>query len=146
MLSRAILSYLGLSWAISGYLGLSQAISGYIGLSWALSGYLHKVFSIRGQVEAGEGKLLQFETFFYFFITDMSYRGACTPKNTADIFASSLFSMYFHILSKLCLKRNWNGEFFWQYLWKFVKPIIKMFQIKEWYKTFPSSCFSFYSG
>ena len=60
---------------------LFQAISGYIGLSQAIMGY--QITSIWVQVEAGESKLLQFETWKQIDHrqTLASYRGACAPKN-----------------------------------------------------------------
>ena len=66
-LFRSISGYLRLSQAISGYLRLSQAILGYLRLSVAISGYFYQISSIRVQVEAGEGKILIFETFLLFF-------------------------------------------------------------------------------
>ena len=102
-LSQAISGYLEISLAISCCLGLYRPISVYFGvslgyirlnmLSWAISGYLWlslailgglcQVSSIRVPEDAGERKLLQFKLFhfFFFFITDRSYRGACAPKN-----------------------------------------------------------------
>ena len=61
-LSQAISGYLRVSQSIHGYLGLSRAISDYLRLSWTISGYF-------GLVEAGESKLLLFETFWFFFLT-----------------------------------------------------------------------------
>ena len=70
----AISCYHWLSLAISGYLWLYLAISGYPWLSLAITGY-HWLFvlKIRVQVEAGESKLLLFETFswnYYFFLLE----------------------------------------------------------------------------
>ena len=48
-----ILNYLGLFWFISDYMGISGTIWDYLGL-----------YGTRVQVEAGESKLLLFETFF----------------------------------------------------------------------------------
>ena len=73
--SCSISVYLGLSRTISSYNELSQiclAISGYQWSSRAISGYLYQVSSIRVQVEAGESKILLFET-FPLFSTDTSY-------------------------------------------------------------------------
>ena len=71
-ISQTILGYFGLSWAIlahheqsrakSGNLWIYLAISGYLWLSITISAYLYDV-SNRVQVEAGESRLLLFETF-----------------------------------------------------------------------------------
>ena len=69
-LSRTIRNYLGLSQTFSDYLRLSRAISGYLELSWPISDYLGlswAIWSYLHQVEAGEGKLLQFETFLFYY-------------------------------------------------------------------------------
>ena len=60
--SGTISDYLGLSGTIRGYLRLSGAIWGYLGLS-----------RTRVQVEAGESKLLLYETFsfFFFYMSDL---------------------------------------------------------------------------
>ena len=77
--------YIGLSWSILVYLGLSWAISGHLGRF--MSSIKYQVSIIRVPEDAGERKLLQFKLFrffFFFCMTDRSYRGACAPKNAAN--------------------------------------------------------------
>ena len=81
--SWAISGYIWLSLAISGYLWLSLAISSYLWLSLAISSYLYQVFSIRVQVEGGESKLLQFETWAI-------PRGARPPRKGVESLQSYL--------------------------------------------------------
>ena len=107
-LSQAISGYLEISLAISCCLGLyrpisvyfgvslgyiqlnmlSWTISGYLWLSWAISGHLGRFMSsIKYQGARGcrREKVIAIQTFLFFFfcITDRSYRGACAPKNLA---------------------------------------------------------------
>ena len=82
-----MLGYIGLSKAIFGYVWLYLAISCYLCLSLTISDHLYQVSSIMVQVEAGDSKLLLFETFLLFLIilfllSRTSYRGARAPKNT----------------------------------------------------------------
>ena len=95
--SLAIFGYLGLYWAISGYLWQSLAIFGYLSL------YIYQVTSIRVQVEAGEGKLLLFKTFF---LAGTSYRGARTPRNQSgrDFIVNSLIQRGMVFIVKIPLK------------------------------------------
>ena len=65
-LSETIADYLGLSRTISDYMGLSGTIWDHLGLSGTIWHYLG-LFQTRVQVEAGESKLLLFETFSLFF-------------------------------------------------------------------------------
>ena len=72
--SQATMGYLGLSKTISGficknlgYLWQYMAISAFFWLSLAIAGYLYRVSNIRVQVEAGDSKLLRFQTFWLFF-------------------------------------------------------------------------------
>ena len=70
------LFYLVLSWPISAFHGLSGAIGAYpsiYGYFWlffmlylAVFGYLRLYLAIRVQVEAGESRVLLFETFWFF--------------------------------------------------------------------------------
>ena len=62
-----ILGYLRQFRFIPGYIQLSWVISGYIGLSLAISGNIYQVWNIREQVEAGDSKLMLFETVVFFF-------------------------------------------------------------------------------
>ena len=99
------LGYLWLSKAISGYLWLSKAISGYLWVSLAISDYLYCVSTIRVQVEAGESKLLLFETFFFLYFTITSCRGARAPKKSfidlclhADkTYKKVIYHYFFHV-------------------------------------------------
>ena len=85
----SILSFLLLLHVISGYRKLSRPISGYLRLSCAIltclclplviSGYIW-LSSIRVLVEAGESKLLLFETFPLLLFFSFIYRGARAPK------------------------------------------------------------------
>ena len=92
--------YLGLSQAISVYLNISGAILGYLELSWALSEYnelslafaaisgciwLSLAISIKYQVSGCKKKQerainCNFKTFWLFFFTRASSRGARAPK------------------------------------------------------------------
>ena len=69
--SEDILGYFRIIWAITCYLGIFHSghleQSGNLWLYLAISGYIYEVSSIRGKVEAGESKLLLFETFTFYF-------------------------------------------------------------------------------
>ena len=67
-LSRTVWDHLGLSGTIRDYMGLSGTIWHYLVLSGTIWHYLG-LYGTRVQVEAGESKLLLFETFpfFYFY-------------------------------------------------------------------------------
>ena len=74
-----IWDYMGIYGTIWDSLGLSRTIWDYLGLLWVYLG----LSQTRVQVEAGESKLLLFETVWFtiFFLSRTSYRGACAPKN-----------------------------------------------------------------
>jgi len=65
-LSRTVWDHLGLSGTIRDYMGLSGTIWHYLVLSGTIWHYLG-LYGTRVQVEAGESKLLLFETFPFFF-------------------------------------------------------------------------------
>ena len=88
-LSVTIWDYLGQYGTIWDNLVLSGTIWDYDGLSGTMMDYVG-LSGIRVQVEAGESKLLLFETFslFYFFFTGAIPRGARAPKNKYSKFGS----------------------------------------------------------
>ena len=74
--------YHGIFWTIWDYMGLSG------GTIWDYLG----PFRTRVQVEAGESKLLLFETFSWiFFFTRAIHRGARAPKNKDDLKEYQIF-------------------------------------------------------
>ena len=89
------LDHLWLSLSISVYLWLSLIISDYFWLSVTILGYLYKISSIRGQVEAGESKLLLFETFPLFdFFTRASSRARAPKKYLVKVCMASVVSKH----------------------------------------------------
>ena len=98
---------------MSDYIWLCLTISGYVLLSLVsliISDHLYQVSSIVVKLEAGDSKLLLFETFpgFFLLLSRTSYRGARAPKkraakNSAASGQYSFKNVHVQSLISLCL-------------------------------------------
>ena len=90
--SRDISGYLLLSWPVSAYLSLFWGIPGLYPVNYAILGYLWPSWAVYVKYQVSGCQRMQeresycnsnFSLIFFFFfcITDRSYRGACASKN-----------------------------------------------------------------